>query len=266
LPEFKSVLELAKCSPEEQFHRLAEAIRKAALPLCSWHQLLADKCQEKRFQDSLASGLAESIRSIMAIVTGLRTLAKELAPPAPCPNSDVASSASALLSSQEPKVLLELAKLSPAELVDHVVHEIGNAMVPLATHQQLLADKWKEEEFRASLNAALVHCVKRVTALINKLRYCSASLGWTPVSRAPTQGVTPEQIGKALASIFTTKSVGPRVAIADTPVADLTLNELHDEHTRLCAARELGRPTLSDLARLQEVISRIQYLEWGYEI
>ena len=36
-------------------------------------------------------------------------------------------------------------------MADRLTHEIGNAMVPLSTHQQLLADKWKDAEFRASL-------------------------------------------------------------------------------------------------------------------
>ena len=38
-------------------------------------------------------------------------------------------------------------------MADRLAHEIGNAMVPLSTHQQLLADKYKDPEFRASLDA-----------------------------------------------------------------------------------------------------------------
>jgi signal transduction histidine kinase len=54
---------------------------------------------------------------------------------------------------------------------DRLTHEIGNAMVPLSTHQQLLADKWKDPEFRGSLNVALADGVKRVTRLINQMRF-----------------------------------------------------------------------------------------------
>jgi signal transduction histidine kinase len=43
--------------------------------------------------------------------------------------------------------------------------------VPLSTHQQLLADKYKDPEFRASLNAALADGVKRVMRLINQMRF-----------------------------------------------------------------------------------------------
>jgi len=34
-------------------------------------------------------------------------------------------------------------------------HEIGNALVPLATHQQWLAEKYRDREFRESLDQAL---------------------------------------------------------------------------------------------------------------
>ena len=58
-------------------------------------------------------------------------------------------------------------------MADRLTHEIGNAMVPLSTHQQLLADKWKDAEFRASLNVALADGVRRVTRLINQMRFLS---------------------------------------------------------------------------------------------
>jgi signal transduction histidine kinase len=56
-------------------------------------------------------------------------------------------------------------------MADRLAHEVGNAMVPLSTHQQLLADKYKDPEFRASLDAALADGVKRVTRLINQMRF-----------------------------------------------------------------------------------------------
>jgi len=58
-------------------------------------------------------------------------------------------------------------------MADRLTHEIGNALVPLSTHQQLLADKWKDAEFRASLNVALADGVRRVTRLINQMRFLS---------------------------------------------------------------------------------------------
>ena len=56
-------------------------------------------------------------------------------------------------------------------MADRLTHEIGNAMVPLSTHQQLLSDKWKDPEFRASLDLALADGVKRVSRLINQMRF-----------------------------------------------------------------------------------------------
>jgi nitrogen-specific signal transduction histidine kinase/DNA-binding NarL/FixJ family response regulator len=56
-------------------------------------------------------------------------------------------------------------------MADRLAHEVGNAMVPLSTHQQLLADKYKDPEFRTSLDAALADGVKRVTRLINQMRF-----------------------------------------------------------------------------------------------
>jgi signal transduction histidine kinase len=56
-------------------------------------------------------------------------------------------------------------------MADRLAHEVGNAMVPLSTHQQLLAEKYKDPEFRASLDLALADGVKRVTRLINQMRF-----------------------------------------------------------------------------------------------
>jgi signal transduction histidine kinase len=56
-------------------------------------------------------------------------------------------------------------------MAERLTHEIGNSMVPLSTHQQLLTDKWKDPEFRASLDLALAEGVKRVTRLINQMRF-----------------------------------------------------------------------------------------------
>jgi len=56
-------------------------------------------------------------------------------------------------------------------MADRLAHEIGNAMVPLSTHQQLLAEKFKDAEFRESLDQALAGGVKRVSRLLNQMRF-----------------------------------------------------------------------------------------------
>lgn len=62
-------------------------------------------------------------------------------------------------------------------MADRLAHEVGNAMVPLSTHQQLLADKYKDPEFRASLDTALADGVKRVTRLLNQMRFLARDAG-----------------------------------------------------------------------------------------
>jgi signal transduction histidine kinase len=64
-------------------------------------------------------------------------------------------------------------------MADRLTHEIGNAMVPLSTHQQLLGDKWKDPEFRASLDLALADGVKRVTRLVNQMRFLARDTALT---------------------------------------------------------------------------------------
>ena len=56
-------------------------------------------------------------------------------------------------------------------MADRIAHEVGNAMVPLSTHQQLLGEKFRDAEFRSSLDLALTETVKRVNRLINQMRY-----------------------------------------------------------------------------------------------
>jgi signal transduction histidine kinase len=57
------------------------------------------------------------------------------------------------------------------QMADRLAHEIGNALVPLSTHQQLFSKKYDDAEFRASLDTALADGVRRVTRLINQMRF-----------------------------------------------------------------------------------------------
>jgi len=56
-------------------------------------------------------------------------------------------------------------------MADRLAHEIGNAMVPLSTHQQLLSEKFNDAEFQESLDHALAGGVKRVSRLLNQMRF-----------------------------------------------------------------------------------------------
>ncbi len=57
------------------------------------------------------------------------------------------------------------------QMADRLAHEVGNAMVPLSTHQQLFTKKFSDAEFRASLDNALTEGVRRVNRLINQMRF-----------------------------------------------------------------------------------------------
>lgn len=61
-------------------------------------------------------------------------------------------------------------------MADRLAHEIGNALVPVSTHQQLLADQYLDPDFRASLDVALSEGVKRISRLVNQMRFLSRDI------------------------------------------------------------------------------------------
>ncbi len=56
-------------------------------------------------------------------------------------------------------------------MAERLAHEVGNALVPVSTHQQLLGERFGDLEFRVSLNSALTDSVKRVTRLVNQMLF-----------------------------------------------------------------------------------------------
>lgn len=56
-------------------------------------------------------------------------------------------------------------------MADRLAHEIGNALVPMSTHQQLLAQNIDDQDFRVSLSAAMADGVQRIGRLTNQMRY-----------------------------------------------------------------------------------------------
>jgi signal transduction histidine kinase/CheY-like chemotaxis protein len=97
----------------------------------------------------------------------------------PLQHGNAALPVSALLTAEDLTQTEQLQKLEiEAEnlrlvknMADRMAHEIGNTMVPLSTHQQLLGEKFKDAEFRESLDKALADGVKRVTRLVNQMRF-----------------------------------------------------------------------------------------------
>lgn len=56
-------------------------------------------------------------------------------------------------------------------MAERLAHEIGNAIVPLSTHQQLFSEKIDDSEFRGSLQAALGDAVKRISRLNQQMLF-----------------------------------------------------------------------------------------------
>ena len=54
-------------------------------------------------------------------------------------------------------------------MAEHLAHEIGNALVPLSTHQQLLKESINDPEFQESLSGAMSSGVKRIARLANQM-------------------------------------------------------------------------------------------------
>ncbi len=54
-------------------------------------------------------------------------------------------------------------------MAEHLAHEIGNSLVPLSTHQQLLQESIDDPEFRVSLSEAMSSTVRRITRLANQM-------------------------------------------------------------------------------------------------
>jgi signal transduction histidine kinase len=52
-----------------------------------------------------------------------------------------------------------------------LVNEIGNAVVPLSTHHQLLNERFDDPDFRKSLDDALGESIKRIMRLNNQMRF-----------------------------------------------------------------------------------------------
>jgi signal transduction histidine kinase/DNA-binding NarL/FixJ family response regulator len=57
------------------------------------------------------------------------------------------------------------------QMAERLAHEIGNAVVPISTHQQLLRERVNDPDFQKSLAAAMDEGVKRVSRLVDQMRF-----------------------------------------------------------------------------------------------
>jgi signal transduction histidine kinase len=56
-------------------------------------------------------------------------------------------------------------------MAEHLAHEIGNALVPISTHQQLLKESLQDLDFQESLSDALGDGVKRIARLASQMNF-----------------------------------------------------------------------------------------------
>ena len=81
------------------------------------------------------------------------------------------------------QVEIEAANLRLVRIMaERLAHEIGNAVVPLSTHQQLLSQKFKDPEFRESLDSTMAESVKRIARLGQQMLFLAQD---RPVSAEP---------------------------------------------------------------------------------
>ncbi len=57
------------------------------------------------------------------------------------------------------------------QMAERLAHEIGNAVVPISTHQQLLHERVNDPDFQKSLATAMEEGVKRVSRLVDQMRF-----------------------------------------------------------------------------------------------
>ena len=57
------------------------------------------------------------------------------------------------------------------QMAERLAHEIGNAVVPISTHQQLIKERIADPDFQKSLAGAMEEGVKRVTRLVDQMRF-----------------------------------------------------------------------------------------------
>jgi len=72
-------------------------------------------------------------------------------------------------------------------MADRSAHDIGNALVPLSTHQQLLKQKSKDPDFIHSLDESLAEGVRRIARRVDQLRYLANDelRGWEKFPLGP---------------------------------------------------------------------------------
>ena len=169
-------------------------------------------------------------------------------------------------------------------MADRLAHEIGNAIVPISTHQQLFTEKWKDPEIRDSTNRAMEEGVKRASRLATQMRLLArkelespAAVPLTPLIEEAYQEACKYQLVKPLPIQFEHAGKPVVVLTADQPalkhaLLEVLLNAIQAnlenpkvtvrlQNTELAAGRPAIRIEIQDQGHgfSQEALGKVPY-------
>ncbi len=119
-------------------------------------------------------------------------------------------------------------------MAEHLAHEIGNALVPISTHQQLLKENISDSEFQESLDLALGGGVKRISRLANQMVFLaqewevdsSRSVSISELIVEAFQEAHTYHPGKKLAKLSFAQEVSPYVVKGNPKALRHALSEI----------------------------------------
>jgi signal transduction histidine kinase/CheY-like chemotaxis protein len=102
-------------------------------------------------------------------------------------------------------------------MAEHLAHEIGNSLVPLSTHQQMLRESINDPEFQESLCSVMASGVKRISRLASQMVFLAREWQANFSDAAPVSNLLVEAFheahtflpGKKLAQLSFNKDLAP---------------------------------------------------------
>jgi signal transduction histidine kinase len=131
------------------------------------------------------------------------------------------------------KLELETSRLRLLKTIaERLMHAIGNALVPISIHQQLLAEKYDNPAFRSSLNQAMAEGVKRIHRLVNQMKFMARDKV-EPGESIPLEPLLEEALHEAQShhpvkagTVVFEKTANPVILLGDRPALKEALTEV----------------------------------------
>ncbi len=119
-------------------------------------------------------------------------------------------------------------------MAEHLAHEIGNALVPMSTHQQLMKEAINDPEFQESLSGALAHGVKRISRLASQMNFLARDWGGDFPDKVQISDLIVEAFheahtfhpGKKIAQLSFNKNVAPWTVSGDSKALRHAFSEI----------------------------------------